>query len=299
MAKFGERTFQSKLVGIVDYKSGDNKVLFTLKEEGKTFNGGAKSLKVNLADLPKRPKIQPNSTGTIRIRMSGDGLEVEALTPVVGVFNAKMIDMGKKEDKDSHPTPYVKTWNEGKPNENSYLEFFAVYEITEGKFKGVALPAYKLHYKFEEDVPANPGFTRFAGSFNSKRATRLFQLRDWGNLHGLWEVTRDGVEGEPIEWDDETILPELLERAEETDAQIRVVIKDGYIQELLPLDEEDVEPFGDEEVTEPDLDNVDEILEEVGTKAVKSSVKSKAPRKLGSVKKIKKSKSDEDDDSDL
>lgn len=296
MAKFGERTFTSKLVGIVDYKSGDEKVKFTLTEDGKTFNGGSRAIKVDLDDLPKVPKIKPNSEGKLRIRMNSDGTEVEALTPVDGVFNAKLIDLGKREDKDSPPTPYVKTWNEGKPNENSYLEFFAVYEITEGKFKGVALPAYKLHYKFEEDVPANPGFTRFAGSFASKKATRLFQLKDWGVVHGLWEWNGHNVEGEPIEWDDETILPELLERAEDADKQVRIVIKNGYPTDLLPLDEEeDVEPFGGDE-DDDDLDDATKIEVEEPKKS-KKPAPAKVKPVVGGVKKIsKKSKSDEDDD---
>jgi len=294
MAKFGERTFEQKLVGIANYKSGETRIKFTLVQDGKTektFKGGSTSITVNLADLPKKPKIGQNATGTIRIRMSSDGTEVEALTPVTGVFNLRLVNLGKRDGEDAPPMPYLKTWNEGTPKENTYLEFFAVYEITEGKFKGVQLPAYKLHYKFEEDVPHNPGFTRFAGSFAYKQATRLFQLRDWGALHGLWEVTGDGVEGEPIEWDDETILPELEERALENDISVRGVMKDGYIKELLPLDEEDVEPYG-----EPDLDNVDEILEEepepVRTKKVSEKA---APTKAGSVKKIKKSKVEDEE----
>ena len=288
MAKFGERTFEKKLVGIVSYKSGERRVKFTLTEEGKVFNGGSKDLTLNIEDLPK-PKVKPNDTGKIRVRMSADGTEVEALTPVTGVFNMRLVDLGPRPDgEDSQPMPRLRTWNEGTPKENSYLEFFGVYEITEGKFKGVKLPAYNMHYKFEEDLPKNPGFTRFAGSFNSTRATRLFQLRDWGNLHGIWEVTPDGVEGEPIEWDDETILPELLERALENDVPVRGVMKDGYIKELLPLDEEeDVEPFGGDE---PDLDNVDEILEE------EVKPKKSAPAKPAVKKISKKSKPDEDED---
>lgn len=288
--KFGERSFEKKLVGIVDYVTGDTKAKFTLTEEGKSFNGGSKSIKVELADLPKVPKLQKNSKGQIRVRMSSDGMEVEALTPVVGVFNLKMIDIGPRpEGEDSQPMPRLKTWNEGTPKENKYLEFFAVYEITEGKFKGVKLPAYNMHYKFEEDLPSNPGYTRFAGSFNSTRATRLFQLRDWGNFHGVWNVTPDGVEGEPIEWDDDTILPELLDRVLENDIPVRGVMKNGYVQELLPLDDEDVEPFGGEEVDD-DLDDVTNIE----VKEVSPAKKIKAP--IGAVKKIKKSKLVEEED---
>lgn len=297
---FGQRTFEKKMVGIVNYKTGKNRVKFTLVEEGKTFNGGLKSITLNMEDLPARPRLKPESEGKIRVRMSSDGSEVEALTPVSGIFNLELVSLGKRDGEDADPMPYPVVWNEGTERENRYLEFFAVYEISEGMYKGVVIPAYKMHYKFEEDLPAHPDYTRFAGNFDNKKATRLFQLRDWGDVHGVWTVEGGSVTGEPIAWDDETILPEIQERALEQ-PYARGVIKDGYLKEVLPLEDDDVAPFGEDE----DLDAVDDDLDdatkiEVEPEPVKTKkVSAKDIKKNGKapVKKLsKKSKSDEDDE---
>lgn len=272
--------FEKKLVGIVEYITGEHVAKFTLTEDGKTFANGSKDLKVNLDDLPATPRLAPNdkSKKQLRIRMSADGTEVEALTPVTGVFNLQLKDLGPRpEGKDSDPMPKLRVWNEGTEKENKYLEFFAVYEIIDGKFKGTSLPAYNMHYKFEEDSN-NPGFTRFAGNFDNKKATRLFQLRDWGELHGLWS--------EPIEWDDDTILPTLLVRALYNDVNVRGVFKGGYITELLPLDEEDMEPFLGNIVDEEGEDNEDS-LDDVTEIEVKEE---KKPKVLTKIKRISKNK---------
>ena len=286
--------FEKKLVGIVEYVTGEHVAKFTLTEEGKTFANGTKSLKVNLDELPSAPRLAPNDkTGKqLRIRMSTDGTEVEALTPVTGVFNLKLTGIGPRPEKDADPTPKERVWNEGTEKENRYLEFFAVYQIIDGKFKGVTLPAYNMHYKFEEDSN-NPGFTRYAGNFDNKKATRLFQLRDWMQIHG--------IDSDPIEWDDVTILPTLLERALDNGVQVRGVFKNGYVTELLPLDEEDVEPFlgdiVDKPVDEDDLDDVTKIEVKEEPKAQKQE-----PKVLTTTsKKVSKNKpvkvvADEDDD---
>lgn len=294
---FGQRAsnFEKKLVGIVVAKTGEKMAKFTLTEDGKTFSNGEKSIKVPFSDLPKYPKLQPNESGKqYRIRMSQDGTEVEALTPVVGMFPAKLIDLGPRANKEADPTPKEKVWNEGTPKENRYFKFFAQYQITGGAYKGAILPAYNMHYKFEED-DSNPGYTRFAGSFANTKATRLFQLRDWGVLHGCWDIEDGEVVGDPIEWDDETILPELLERAKNRDAEVNVVIKNGYIIELLPSD-------GEPAFVDPDDENVDEESTEEETEdefdkkyPPKKSPAKAVAKKPAPVKKAKKSSDDDDD----
>lgn len=296
---FGQRTFEKKMVGIVNYKTGKNRVKFTLIEEGKTFNGGLKSITLNMEDLPARPRLKPESEGKIRVRMSSDGSEVEALTPVSGIFNLELVSLGKQDGEDAPPMPYPVVWHKGTERENEYLEFFAVYKIIEGMYKGVALPAYKMHYKFEEDLPAHPGYTRFAGNFDNKKATRLFQLRDWGHVHGVWKVEGSSVTGEPIEWDDDTILPEIQERALEQ-PYARGVIKDGYPKEVLPLEDDDVAPFGDDEEWDEELEvetpDIEEVQETVPARAKVKKVSAKEVKKNGKtpIKKFKPKSTDEE-----
>jgi hypothetical protein len=209
--------------------------------------------------------------------MNSNGTEIEAITPAIGHFKAHLIDLGPRPDgKDSDPVPFEKTFEKG-DTVNSHLEFFAVYEIIEGAFKGVQLPAYYEHYKFEEDYN-HPGFTRFAGNFENKKATRLIQVRDWGLVHKLWN--------DPIPWNDVTILPELLERALDADVEVDLTIKNGYIRELLPVN-----------VNEDDDDTPDFMKEpeEVPAKAKNGKVKSVAK----SMAKVRQGKPIDDEEDDL
>lgn len=281
MAKFGQKSgFEKKLVGIVSVITGESTAKFTLVEDGKQFKNDTKSFKAKFEDLPARPKLTPNDKSgrtQLRIRMNSEGTEVEALTPVVGVFDLELTDLGPRPEKDAEPMPKERVWNEGTPKENRYLEFFAVYKISSGNFKGVSLPGYNLHYKFEED-PNNSGFARFTFNLSNRQATRGKQLADWGHLHGIWEVQGTEIDGDPIAWDDGTILPELLERALEQ-PKVRGVIRDGYVKELLPSEE--LPDFLEDE----DAKAVDEMLDNgdnIDVTPVK--VASKAPKANGKVK---------------
>lgn len=287
------QSFEKKLVGLVEVITGKTKAKFTLTEEGKTFKNGETSITVNFADLPAHPKLKPEQREpkVYRIRMSQDGSEIEAIQPALGHYKAKLVDLGKRPEEGADPIPYEKVFGEGTAKESRHFEFFAVYEITEGAFKGVQLPAYNLHYKFEEDE-ANPGFTRFAGNFDNAKSTRLFQLRDWGLAHGLWN--------EPIEWDDVTILPTLLDRALQSEKIVDLTIKDGYIRELLPVETDEEEEF-DPLTDKPDSldEELPEFLKEpdvkpVVVKSVKANGKVAAAKPV--VKKVVKKSSEEDDE---
>lgn len=277
--------YTKKLVGIVEVVTGEKVAKLTLVEDGKEFANGKTSITVNLKDLPKRPALAPNqkSPKQYRVRMNEDGDGVEALGPVRGMFKARAVDLGKRPDKDSDPAPYEKVWNEGKDNENRHMEFFVVYEIIEGAFKTVQLPAYQLHYKFEED-PNEEGFTRFSGDPENPRATRLHQLVEWGQIHGnIWS--------EPIRWpDDGNILPELLERVLDADAEVNVVMDKGYIQGVQPVE--------DYEAVDPDAEAVDDLLDGEDEEVEPVKIKSKAPAKNGKVKPspAKRKASEEEDD---
>lgn len=287
--------YQRKLVGIVTIVTGKEMARLTLTEDGKTFSNGTDTLKVLLKDLPKHPRIAPDdkSGKEYRVRMNQDGDEVEAITPVRGHFQAKLVDLGPRPEKDADPAPFEKVFDEGGPKESRHFEFFAVYEITSGAFKGVQLPAYWMHYKFEED-PDNEGMTRFAGNFENKKASRLFQLRDWGNAHHLWE--------KEIPWDEDegNILPTLLERALENDVEVEVNLAGGYILKeggVLPTDGYNEEQFGGAD----DVD-VDEAYPPVEEKKSKTNgKKAPEPKKVAPAKPAKKlpKKSSNDDDDDL
>lgn len=268
------------------------------------FDNGTDSLKVSLSDLPKMPKLKPNNKVPmlIRIKTNPDQDGVDAITPVRGHFMLKLVDLGPRADNGKgEPFPKEKVFHEGKKDEERHLEFFAVYEITEGAFKGVRLPAYWLHYKFMDDGEGN---TKYSFNPDNPKATRGQQVREWMILHGLDSLTEDV---DPIPWDDETILPTLLERALENDVQLEGNLKDGYILRdggLLPSDYQGEFESEEESESDEDVDEVEEAMDAVAvdkafpkSTPVKKVVKTLATPAKAPAKKIKKHvEVDEDDE---
>lgn len=258
-------TFEKKLVGIVVATVGEKRAKFELVEDNnKTFSDGSKSIKVNLSDLPAVPKLTERDNGKqFRIRMNSEGDEIEAITPVMGHYKAKLIDLGpRKNGKDSDPEPVEKEFTKGETT-TSHLEFFAVYKIVEGRYKGVQMPAYNLHYKFEDD---GNGMTRFAGNTENPKATRLHQLVNWGMLHQVFE--------DEIEWpDDGNILPILLERALDSDVLVDITVKNGYISDVLPSQDDEDET----EETPKQKSPIDEVIDELGYKDDEKHANKSAP----------------------
>ncbi len=265
---------EKKLVGIVVATVGASKVKFTLVEgQGKEFADGSDSITVALKDLPKVPVFTPKEGDTpspqngkqFRIRMNRDGDEIEAITPVSGLFTAQLVDLGPRPSQDADPEPQEKRFEkDGKTN--THMEFFAVYKIVDGVYKGVQMPAYYLHYKFEGDEEGN---TRYAGNFENKKATRLFQLADWMKLHGL--------DSKPIKWPKNgNILPELLLRGTNNPVYVSLVVKDGWIKELLTY--EGQPEFAVDAEDHESLDNGDDVDNEFPQPASKMLNVSKSKR---------------------
>lgn len=266
---------------MVQVISGDSVAKLTsIATEGKErkhkpFPDGESTLKVKIADLPKEAKrvIKANMTSPkeFRVRLNEDGDEVETVTPARGVFtNCKLIGLGPK-DADGKFRPMIhKVYNEGTDKENAHDEFIAIYEIQDGPFKGVQLPGYYLHYKYEE-VPEgeeDEGMTQY-NTVDTPQASQLHKLQAWERTHG-------GIVDEPIEWpDDGDIRPTLEERALENDVTVTLVFENGYIDSVQATetydvdDEESVEEF-DKAFPEP----VAEVVE-VPAKAKKTTKKSK------------------------
>lgn len=274
--KSKSNTYEKKTVGIVSVVTGDKVAKLTLLDDKKKFkSSGTNSVKVNLKDLPDHPKLRPNNKTPIelRVRMNDDDTEVESFSPVRGIHPAKLIDLGKRASEDADPMPYEKTYNAGQKEENTHLEFWAVYRITDGNFKGCEA-TYYLHYKFEEDE-SEEGLTQFSFNTENPKATRGQQLLDWGYVHG---GGKPGIWGEPIPWDDDTILPELLERILDADITVNLVFDKGYIQSIQPI--ESGFAGNDEELEDVDeAFPVDEEEEEVEEKPAPKKSATRKPRR--------------------
>lgn len=266
-----QQEFAKRFVGIVSVKTGENVAQFTSIEvmkdgKKKLFPNETDTLKVKLDELPKEARrvIKPNDkTGKqFRVRLNEDGDGVEAVQPVSGMFTAKLVELGPHK-KDQPPVPYVKTFSkDGK--DNSHLEFYASYEVTDGVFKGVILPAYNMHYKFEQSEEED-GMTQF-DTVDNPQASQLHKLQDWATVHGdiletpiAWNTDDvDGVDNSILEvysekhtCDFANVLPELQERALETDREVNVIIEKGYIKSIQAIvDYEDFADESDDEIDE-------------------------------------------------
>ena len=299
--------FPKKWVGVVDVKTGKDFAKLTstgTDKQGKVkpFPNGESSIKIALSDFSKEAKrvIKPgmDEPKKFRVRLNEDADGVETVTPVSGVFPAVFVGIAPK--KNEVPVPYAKTYNLGQKDENTHLEFIAQYEITEGKYAGMELPGYYLHYKFEESEEED-GMTQF-DTADTPQASKLHMLQKWAELTG-------NILDAPIEWiPDPTadnklveayaekhkceyanILPTLQDRGLEAARPVNLVFEDGYIKSVVERETDDDE----QDETEDDFDEKFPVKEPVKEKdIVQDTLKGKAK----ATKKVAKKSSDEDDD---
>lgn len=279
--KAKKQEFEKKWVGLVEIKTGDSIAKVTsvhkLKDgKIKVLPNGEDFIKIAISDLPKaslrviKPKMDSKR---FRVRFNIDGDKIETVTPVSGDFRAKLVGLGPKT-KDGEFKLIPKVFNEGTEKENRHSEFIAIYEIIDGVFRGVELPGYYLHYKFEEDE-TNEGFTQY-NTADTPQAAQLHKLQNWAAVHG-------NILDEDIRWpDDEMILPELEERALDADREVNLHFKDGYIDDVQAVEDYesvDVEDMDEEEtdkaVDELDIEEVQETVPARAKKAPKSSATKK------------------------
>ena len=293
--------FAKRWVGVCEVKTGDSKAKITSVEVSKKDNrtkllpNGELSMTVPFSDFPKAALkvIKPGmkEPKKFRIRLTEDGDAVDGVTPVNGVFPAKLLGLGPKKQDGSYSMIH-KTFNEGTDKENSHDEFLALYEITEGVFKGVELPGYFLHYKFEEipEGEEDEGFTRF-NTADTPQASQLHKLQAWAETHG-------NVLDEPIRWpDDGIILDTIEERALDADRPVNLIFENGYIKSVQAIE------TYDDDVTDEEIDNAfPEADDDDEPEVVEVPAKSKGSKKVASPsakKSVAKGKSAKDDDEDL
>lgn len=301
----------SRWTGIVSVKTGEKSILLTsldkVNDTVKLFPNDEEKLKVSLNDLPKEAKrvIKPNDNSgkQFRVRLNEDGDAIEAVQPVMGMFRAKLVDLGPHK-KDMPPVPFVKTFKKD-GSENSHLEFYASYEVTDGVFKGVILPAFYMHYKFEASEDEE-GMTQF-DTVDSPKASQLHKLQDWATVHGdildepiVWNTEDvDGVDNSVVDAYKEShdcefanILPELQERALANDREVNVIIEKGYIKSVQAI--VDYEDFSDESDESEDVtdDDIDEKFPEPKKTA---HVTDEAKPKKSAVKKLSKKSADDEE----
>lgn len=229
---------KKRATGVATVKAGEAKVRVTFRNEDTWFDNGKNSKTFAYDDLPKTPKISPNSEEEYFVVLSPDKDEIQSFGPVEGVFTAKCVDLSRP-NADEDPAPYEVTPKNEKWE--AYLAFNAYFEIQSGSFKKLQIP-YFLHYKFEESK-TDEGMTAWKGDPENRKATRLHQLIEF--------CEKLNLVAEPIEWpEDGNILPVLLDRILENNKIVKIVVKNGYIESLMSAHKDEDEDESENEDNE-------------------------------------------------
>jgi hypothetical protein len=185
--------------------------------------------------------------------LSPDKTEVERIGPSKGLFTVRCIDFVRpKEGEDPEPKDY-----EGKDKKYEYRAFSALLEVQSGKFKGCVIPRF-LHYKFSDN---GEGKAAFKG--NPEKSPRLKELQEFCELTGATE--------EQLDWpEDGNILPDLLSVILRQKTLFDIVVKDGYVAEMMEQNDEDDSDPEDAPRSRKSDDEEDEVEEKPKAKKPKA-----------------------------
>jgi hypothetical protein len=209
--------------GLAIIKAGKRTARITFDEKTNHFEDTGSNIKeFPLDELPSSPVIPTNSEDHYFVKLERkEGMDVEYIGPADGIYPAKPIDFSRPE-QESDPAPY-----EIKPDKfDPYLAFNVYYKINGGDFKGCTVSQF-FHYNFEEATdPKMRGYASWQGNPDSPKAKWLPRLIEFCTLFD--------IVGEPIEWpEDGNVLPELLSRLLASKQAVQIVVKNGYVSDVV------------------------------------------------------------------
>lgn len=192
-------------------------------------DGLAESVKVNLEDLPNVPTLPKAGTliAEVQVLFDPKKKKVISINPFSGRFNAKATELGPK-DQDK-VTPVFRVKPKAFDNGNDDIVFWCEYVITadpdnNGLFVGCK-PRFHLKYKFFNQ----DGMVSIEGNPENSKATRVRQLLEWGNAHGIFDVD--------MAWPGSgNVLPGLQYRLQvENTQEVQIELDGGYINKVRPV----------------------------------------------------------------
>lgn len=209
-------------VATVAFSPDNKKVKVTFKEDGKAFI-------VPMSDCPDEIR-----KGTWFITMSSDEKKVLGIRPANGIFTAKVEKFIANEGEP--PAPRTKVGQDW-----SYEFFLVLIELISDNAKGMHLPVM-LRYHFGE--AEEDGNSVVAFSHPKSKYTPI--LVEFCDVTGVWNRG-------PMKYGD-NILPIMEKRILREDKKFQVVIKNGYADSFLELDNPDEEEIDEENVAVPQDD---------------------------------------------
>lgn len=158
--------------------------------------------------------------GTWFVTLTEDKSKVLNLRPANGVFKAKVISFPAPENQP--PTPRIKTGSyEGKSFEYQY--FIAIITLLNSEVKGMEVPVIlRYHFgKAEEDG-------KDVVAFSHPKSKYTPQLVEFCEVTGMWNKGMMPYK--------DNILPLMEKRILHEDKTFQVVIKNGYADSFMELD---------------------------------------------------------------
>jgi hypothetical protein len=244
---------------------GKKSVLFDdiKNSQGESIKEYDEGLRVDFADLPEFPKIAPSQEGSVKLpfRVSAgydaENQKITHINPFSGVFEAVPSDIGPRPEANAEPhsKEVEKQGNDGKAytDKSFYVEFEIVEKMeAKGFFNGVHVRRY-LKDKFF----ARPdGMVNVSGTSKSVHTNNLLETGEM-----IWGFSADDI---PMP-EDNNLLPTLLEIQKENPVPVRLTVKNGFIDSLLPstLQYQEVSTPDDFEATavrRPKVSGTDEEL---------------------------------------
>ena len=159
--------------------------------------------------------------GKHKLRLSENKKTILSFKPINGQYPTRFVEFSHKEGQPPMPKSKQSSFND----DEEYEVFTALYEITDGQYKG-CIVSQELVYRFEPNLTVNPPVAKFKGY----KGTRLDQLEEF----------LDVVIGEfdPPQWpNSNNILPFLQKLALNRSKKIALIMKDGWIKTLIELDQ--------------------------------------------------------------
>ena len=175
------------------------------------------------------------------ITLDSNNKKVFGYRPVNGLFVGKVNKFVARNDEPPIPKTHIGT--KGTDGKNwSYQYFTVLLEITQGDNKGLIVPCV-LRYHFTEAEEDEKSVVAYA-HIKSKYTTMLMEFCD---VSGVWD--RGAM---PYK---DNILPYMEKRVLHADKEFQFVMKGGWVDSFIPLDQPVSEEMPDENI------EVDEVMD--------------------------------------
>lgn len=193
--------------GLADIKFNGDKTKVKV-----TLDANGDSVVLSKGNCPDELSI----SGKYMVRLSADKTKMLSCYPAVGIYPVKFVEFAHRQDEP--PAPVSKHSEYG-----DYLQFTALLTITDGKFKGMIIPQF-LRYVFKP-VEDDDGEEVVGIPDGGPKAIHAPKLAEFSDAFGVWKKGR-------MKWQD-NLLPGLQKRILDAATNPSVVMKEGYVQNIV------------------------------------------------------------------